>query len=250
MARAARALNALLAQLDGEFPARSRASDGWIGDAAHSVRDSDHNPDQNGIVHARDYTHDPAHGVDIGRLSDELAASHDNRIKYIIANGWILDSRPGNRPWQWVRYTGENPHVKHLHLSVIPGVGDDPRLWQLPMLLPPTLYDSENGEPVSEIRIELDHEGKFRVPVMAESGGNSRVVGQAWITYGTTWGATSFTLTALDAGGHVMGPQRSHELANNRSDVFTLPPGTRMVTVEGQARAGAVPAAALVVLAK
>lgn len=134
--RVARSLDVLLGQLNARFPHRSKLSDGSIGDAAHASRSSDHNPWYGpGIVTARDYTHDPKGGVDINRLSDELAASRDPRIKYVIANGMILDSRPGNRPWQWVRYTGSNQHTKHLHLSVMDNPScDDTRPWNLPML--------------------------------------------------------------------------------------------------------------------
>jgi len=140
--RVARSLETLLNQLNAAFPKRSKASDGSIGDANHLAEGwtaSDHNPwypvPAGGIVTARDFTHDPANGVDIDRLSDELAASRDPRIKYVIANRLILDARPQFHPWQWIAYHGSDPHTNHLHLSVI----DDPRcdeaqLWQLPML--------------------------------------------------------------------------------------------------------------------
>lgn len=131
--RVARALNVLLDQYNRAYPGRSKASDGSIGDADHANRNSDHNPWYGpGIVTARDFTHDPAAGMDINRLTDELAASRDNRIKYIIANGLILDSRPGNHPWQWRRYNGPNPHTKHFHVSVMPNATcDDPRPWRV-----------------------------------------------------------------------------------------------------------------------
>lgn len=134
--RVARSLDVLLHQINERFPNRSKASDGSIGDAAHASRASDHNPWYGpGIVTARDYTHDPAHGVDIARLSDELAASRDPRIKYVICNRLILDSRPGNNPWRWMPYHGSNPHTKHLHLSVVDSpLCDDTRPWNLPML--------------------------------------------------------------------------------------------------------------------
>ena len=38
-------------QVNKRFPKRKKDSDGWIGDAAHQDRESDHNPDANGWVH-------------------------------------------------------------------------------------------------------------------------------------------------------------------------------------------------------
>lgn len=134
--RVAESLQTLLNQFNSRYPTRSKASDGSIGDAAHASRSSDHNPwfvkNGQGIVTARDFTHDPAKGMDIDRLTDELAASRDPRIKYIIANGYILDSRPGNNPWRWMKYSGSNPHNKHFHLSVNTHNCDDTRPWNLP----------------------------------------------------------------------------------------------------------------------
>ncbi|WP_190821947.1 hypothetical protein [Saccharopolyspora pogona] len=133
--RVAESLEVLRRQFNEQFPNRSTASDGGIGDEAHASRSSDHNPwyveNGVGVVTARDFTHDPANGMDIDRLTDELAASRDPRIKYIIANGCILDSRPGNNPWKWVKYSGSNPHNKHFHLSVIPELCDDTQPWNL-----------------------------------------------------------------------------------------------------------------------
>ncbi len=125
-------LETLRGQLNALAPRRSKVSDGSIGDAAHSARTSDHNPTSSGQVCARDFTHDPAGGLDCHWLARILVASRDPRIKYIIWNRQILDSRPGNRPWQWVSYNGTNPHTKHLHLSVFAGsTGDQNRAWNL-----------------------------------------------------------------------------------------------------------------------
>jgi hypothetical protein len=134
--RIAESLEVLRKQFNDRYPNRSKLSDGGIGDAAHASRSSDHNPWYQkggmGVVTARDFTHDPANGMDIDRLTDELAASRDPRIKYIIANGLILDSRPGNNPWRWMPYHGVNKHTKHFHLSVMPELCDDARPWNLP----------------------------------------------------------------------------------------------------------------------
>lgn len=127
MARPAYSLNVLLEQLNNHAPNRSKVSDGWIGDPAHSSRTSDHNPDENGIVHARDFTHDPAGGLDCHWLANALATYRDPRIKYIIWNRRIWTPAIAN---MWRAYSGVNPHTKHLHLSVNSSNGDNNSLWQ------------------------------------------------------------------------------------------------------------------------
>jgi hypothetical protein len=136
MARIANSLGTLRSQLDAAFPDRSKASDGWIGDTRHQAEGdykvSQHNPMPNGVVCALDVTHDPAHGVDIARLMEELDASNDPRIFYLIANRQI-DNSDDSR----TAYSGVDPHVNHLHISVRwqdPGLYDDGRAWSIPML--------------------------------------------------------------------------------------------------------------------
>lgn len=119
--RIAKSLEKLRLQLNTLAPNRSKASDGGIGDAAHASRNSDHNPwvkDAKGVgvVTARDFTHDPAGGLDCNRLAEILAESRDPRIKYIIWNRRILSA--SQAAWTWRPYTGANAHTKHLHLSV------------------------------------------------------------------------------------------------------------------------------------
>lgn len=127
MVRGSNALQALLSQINAKFPYRDKASDGGIGDAAHSSRVSDHNPDQNGIYHARDYDHDPdANGLNCVTLKRDLVNSGDPRIKYIIFQRLIWTPGVGNRA-----YTGVNAHTQHLHLSVY---GDNGSTWRLPYL--------------------------------------------------------------------------------------------------------------------
>lgn len=118
--RVAHSLNVLLAQLNAKAPNRNKASDGSIGDANHQNRSSDHNPWYGpGIVTARDFTHDPAGGLDCHWLAATLVAQRDARIKYIIWDKRILSGSPGPSPWMWRAYTGANPHTHHLHLSVV-----------------------------------------------------------------------------------------------------------------------------------
>lgn len=124
----ARSLDKLLAQLNTLAPNRSKVSDGGIGDPAHSARTSDHNPiTGTGQVCARDFTHDPAGGLDCGSLAARLTSFGDSRIKYVIWDRRIWTPGVG-----WRNYTGTNPHTHHLHLSVKAGsVGDNQAPWYL-----------------------------------------------------------------------------------------------------------------------
>jgi hypothetical protein len=117
--RNAKSLDTLRKQINAVHPKRSKANDGTIGDAAHASRSSDHNPwvkdGAMGVVTALDITHDPANGVDCGKIVEVLKASADPRIKYIIWNRRIWN--PSVSP-RWRKYSGANPHDKHFHLSV------------------------------------------------------------------------------------------------------------------------------------
>jgi hypothetical protein len=142
--RVARSLDTLLKHINEWAPRRSKSSDGAIGDAAHASRSSDHNPwivDSGvGVVTARDFTHDPAHGCDCNELSDLLRASRDPRIKYMIWNRRICasEAKGGQPPWAWRPYTGANPHDHHIHVSVMPTKMhyDSTNAWLLPSKVP------------------------------------------------------------------------------------------------------------------
>lgn len=141
--RVAVSLDVLLNQLNTRAPGRSKVSDGSIGDAAHASRASDHNPNAAGVVTARDYTHDPAGGLDCHWLADTLVRSGDPRIKYLIWNRRIYTPGIG-----WKPYTGPNPHTKHLHLSVHPGaLGDQAQPWGLDATPHPTPAPPAGGRP-------------------------------------------------------------------------------------------------------
>lgn len=112
-----------LVSLRDEFndlaPSRDRASDGSIGDAAHSARASDHNPDENRVVHAIDVDKDLRRpGVDMERVVQFLLArcrsGAEKRLKYIIFRQRIWAKSNG---WRQQAYTGPNAHKEHAHLS-------------------------------------------------------------------------------------------------------------------------------------
>lgn len=115
MARLANSLVRLRDQVNAAYPSRSKASDGWIGDAAHASSASDHNPNSQGVVNALDLTNDPANGFDAHALADRLRQNRHPNLRYIISNGRIASAGTN---WAWGKYSGSNPHSKHIHVSV------------------------------------------------------------------------------------------------------------------------------------
>jgi hypothetical protein len=122
-------------QIDDAFPDRDRKSDGWIGDAAHSNRKSDHNPDpSNGIVRAidvdKDFDSRPSTGA---YIADQirLCAKKDKRIAYVIYAGKIASRKS---LWRFIKYKGINSHHAHIHISFTKE-GDQNGSWfDIPML--------------------------------------------------------------------------------------------------------------------
>jgi hypothetical protein len=124
------ACKAALAEANRLWPQRNRASDGTIGDPAHSTRTSDHNPDADGAVLAFDLTHDPAAGCDAHHLVRHAVERRDPRIKYAISNRRIWSAVRADEGWR--PYTGSNPHTTHAHVSVRKEYENDTRPWWRP----------------------------------------------------------------------------------------------------------------------
>lgn len=135
--RVAKSLNVLLEQINTIAPNRDKSSDGSIGDEAHSHTASDHNPNEYGVVTARDFTHDPPHGFDSWAFAERLRLARDKRIKYVISNGRIFSSQVS--PWEWRGYHGVNAHAHHVHVSVSssPPLYDDSTPWSIGAVPPP-----------------------------------------------------------------------------------------------------------------
>lgn len=108
--RLARSLRVLWATVDECWPDRSKAVDGWIGDANHAGRISDHNPDSRGIVHALDIT---SAGIDAWPLV--IACCVHPSTRYVIFRGRIFSSTYG---FAGRTYTGQDPHHTHVHVSI------------------------------------------------------------------------------------------------------------------------------------
>ena len=122
-------------QIDDCFPERLRKSDGWIGDARHSTRKSDHNPDATAgnVVRAID--------ID-ARLSDDKGLSAyladqirsygktNGRISYVIHQSRIASPLLG---WRWRSYKG-NPHSHHIHISFKKDQDNNSEFFNIPLL--------------------------------------------------------------------------------------------------------------------
>jgi len=110
------------------WPARSRDSDGWIGDKLHQARSSDHNPDEHGIVHAIDVT---ASGIQVTRFVVDV--TQHGATHYVIWRGFLYSRYNG---FVAVPYYGANPHNDHVHVSI--RHNDKSRLSKRPWLWPNT----------------------------------------------------------------------------------------------------------------
>lgn len=171
--RLAKSLVVLRKQINDRYLNRSVASDGTIGDEAHSSRSSDHNPNNSGVVCAMDITNDGVHGLISRILAETLVSSRDRRIKYIISDGQIVSGVKGPSPWRWRKYTGANSHHKHLHLSVLSpaSVYDDESDWSLhgaplpmnpgrpPFTGRPMLRKGVKGNDVMDLQVMLNNAG-------------------------------------------------------------------------------------------
>jgi hypothetical protein len=122
-------------QADDSYPDRKRDSDGTIGDTRHSTRKSDHNPDpDSGIVRAIDLDADfDKQASTAAYIADQIriAAKSDKRIAYVIFDKKIASARS---LWKWRKYTGVNPHTKHIHISFTKLGDTDSKFFNIPLL--------------------------------------------------------------------------------------------------------------------
>lgn len=104
-------LEQLLREINQQWPGRSKVSDGGIGDAAHSARVSDHNPNERRSVNARDFTKS---FLPVMEIIEKLL--WDPRLNYIIYNRTIWSR---SRNFVPRAYSGANPHTAHFHVSIL-----------------------------------------------------------------------------------------------------------------------------------
>lgn len=149
------------------FPSRRKASDGTIGDAAHKLSPSSHNPDDTAgskSEYSDADTKQEVRATDTDEnLNDPAADMFDvvysilntpadlRRCRYLILHDTIWSA---NGDWTPRRYTGE--YHNHLHTSGNPDTDDDGSPWQsilnlggrkmeLGTPVPEPLYSDYNG---------------------------------------------------------------------------------------------------------
>ena len=130
-------------QINARWPNRDKRSDGWIGDAAHADRISQHNPDSEGIVYAIDIDENLGHGpYRNGKtaqvLANELVAyalsglPGSNRVKYVVYENKLASGTYRRYFWQWRK--GSWGHTQHIHVSFTKAAKLDGTIWPLPIL--------------------------------------------------------------------------------------------------------------------
>ena len=118
------ALAPVLASLRREllkaYPAVPASAYGTVGDQAHRLRKSDHNPDQRGYVRALDIPYIEHGGVPLPLLAEflrQVGATQSQRLNpggYVVYNRRTASARTR---WKWSTYLGDDPHLRHLHVS-------------------------------------------------------------------------------------------------------------------------------------
>ena len=141
---------------------------------------------------------------------------------------------------RWGEDYTSRPDGMHLEINAgaaaVRRIADKIRAGQgIPTTAPP-LPDPED-DLMASIPITLDAGGRFNCAVGAEAGGGSMVAARGWITFGSTFGFTTWTRVAcLAADGRVLAAWENVRTPNNTNEARELPPGTRCVTVEGAAQ--------------
>jgi hypothetical protein len=113
------AAKSVLRQATALRPMRKKASDGLLPSKAHLAQspNSDHN-----TGFAVDLTHDVIGGINCHEVYEHLKS--DKRVKYLIFKGKIWSAEKGDK-----KYTGSNPHNKHIHISIKDTCGNDTSPW-------------------------------------------------------------------------------------------------------------------------
>ena len=137
---------AALRQATALVPKRAKASDGLLPSAAHLIANpnSDHNT---GL--AFDLTHDPKRGIDAAECF--IKWREDERVDYLIFDHKIWSKARGVR-----KYTGKNPHTKHIHCSIKKSQGDNTSPW---------FWWLNEPKAINQVKAKLAKKRKKKAPV-------------------------------------------------------------------------------------
>lgn len=124
------------AAVDAAYPNRDRTTDGTIGDPAHQLTDSDHNPDPDGTVDAWDMDRDLLPTVAASLAAIEVL----KRVfqAHPAARYWIHNDQIAHRRDGWVRRAykptdpDRNRHIKHVHWNTNEATEDSTAPWIIP----------------------------------------------------------------------------------------------------------------------
>ena len=227
MIRLAWSLVTLRNEANALAPKRSKASDGWVGDAAHRQRASRHNPNDAGVVTALDLTHDPAHGFDVHALAERVRRSPHPQLAYVISRGRFAGRSTG---WRWHVYTGANTHTKHAHFGV--GVGpdgspaepyDSRSSWGLKPAPSLVLHEGSTGERVRAVQTIVNAAGCKAGAVDGTYGPQTASAVACWqrklkLTADGVWGPKTQTATDAFFGWLVTHPKRPVLREGDRGD--------------------------------
>lgn len=155
-------------QINKAWPKRDKSSDGWVGDADHQTRPSDHNPDSRGWVHAIDVDENMGSGDDRnGATAMELAnqliqyareGKDNGRLKYVVYEDRIASGTHSNSYWTW-RGSGYD-HKHHIHISFTDKAEKDGSPFKLPIFGFNDLWDEKIPEYNNVVKAMNDPELK------------------------------------------------------------------------------------------
>jgi hypothetical protein len=183
----------------GRWPDRETASDGWLGDASHQARKSDHNPAYDepapytGIVRAVDFDVGGWPGIEVRDFILERCRSGvEKRVQYVISNRTIWSATFG---WVPRSYSGDNPHTEHTHYSLKhdrSNFDDSPWLVEFGVPAPPPPEPPEEDDDMPQmVNVTIP-------PAPRDEGGLARVDPN-----GRPMNATPIGLPKPDGGGGV-----------------------------------------------
>lgn len=146
--RLAASLARLRYECNERWPDRDKSSDGWISDAAHSTRESDHNPwviDSSGVgvVRALDVDAGEGDNREIGLwLAEHVRGLGGSGFPALQNGGYVISASriaSATSGWRWRMYTGANGHYTHTHISVSTRQTeyDNPSTWRVAAPSPP-----------------------------------------------------------------------------------------------------------------